>query len=221
MNDNKSLKDYAYEIYEDFKKKEKKLHSIAENKCPDGLIRMTLKNPNIIKGTQVKYFTDFLDSSFLKYLSRDEFKTKLSVDEQKSFYGENDLLKFIYSNDSYGLIIYGHGGIGKTRLMLELGKRLLNNDYIVLEVRSNFGKLEELINYLALGAENKYVLLFDYIEEQKVFDQIVQWLIDNKKENIKIIANCRNTVITNLEYLADYLKFIHIDTVKQLSRSMT
>jgi len=175
-----------------------------------------IKEPKIGFGVApIKYFTDFLESNYLKYLSREEFKKTLPFDERNHFTGEEDLLKFIYSNDYYGLIIHGQGGVGKTRLMLELGKRSVNNNYLPIEVKSNFSDINGLINYL--NPENKYILLFDYIEEQNLFEEIIAWVVNNENENIKIIANCRNTILNDIKYKIDSrFKIVNIDAPRLL-----
>jgi len=89
------------------------------------------------------------------------------LEEQKLFYSENDILKLLGSKESNGLVIHGQGGIGKTRLMLELGKRLARkNDYVVLQVSTTFKLFNQLVEYIEIRPDKNYVLLFDYIEIQ-------------------------------------------------------
>lgn len=200
-----------------FEKNAAKIEKVRELPKNLRLIGIQSNNP---ESTNVKYFTDYLDSYHLRYLSRDEFRSKLIANEQELFEGEEDILESIYSNEYDAIIIHGQGGIGKTRLMFELGKRALNRDYIVIEVKSSFHNIDELINYITPEFCNKYILLFDYIEEQKIFYQIVQWIADNKKENIKIVANCRNSFRTDIEYSIGntLVKFINCDEPVQITK---
>jgi len=166
---------------------------------------------SIDENISAKSFNDFLDSQHLKYYSRGAFKQKLTEEIQKEFLSENDFLKFVTEDTFYGLIIHGQGGIGKTRLMLELGKRLLRQEFIVIKVLPDFESLDELVKYFNLRPTKKYLLLFDYIEEQKVFDKTIKWIIANKFSNIKIIGNCRNTFVSDIQNIfSAHLKFIDI-----------
>lgn len=160
---------------------------------------------------QAQSFNDFLNSQFLRYFSRGRFKQQLNEDYRNDFLSENDFLKFITVENYYGLIIHGQGGIGKTRLMLELGYRLLINDYIVIKVIPDFENFNELIEYLDRRPNRKYLLLFDYIEEQKAFDKITKWLTVNRVSNTKIIGNCRNTFVSDVQSnLSEHFRFIDI-----------
>lgn len=172
-----------------------------------------LKRPikaNIGEKLQAQSFNDFLNSKFLTYFSRGSFKQKLNEESKINFLSENDFLKFITEKNYYGLIIHGQGGIGKTRLMLELGKRLLFN-FIVIKVLPDFDNFDELVEYLNRRPNKKYLLLFDYIEEQKIFDKTIKWIASNEISNLRIIGNCRNTFVSDiLSNYSEHFKFIDI-----------
>lgn len=211
IDDKKGLEDVATEIAKDFKKR---VREFPVYKCPDGLINIVPDRTNKLNATEqisIKYFSDFLESKYLKYYSRGEFKQYLTEIELKKFYSENDFIKLITLDSSCGIIIHGQGGIGKTRLMLELGKRLFYKDFIVIKVLTDFGDFNALTDYIGLRPDEKYVLLFDYVEEQKIFDYTINWIINNKRDNIKIIGNCRNSFISNIQNnYYEYFKFIDI-----------
>jgi len=156
-------------------------------------------------------FNDFLSSQYLKYYSRENFKHNLKDEIKKDFLSEKDFLKFITEENYYGLIIHGQGGIGKTRLMLELGKGLLPKEFIVIKVLPDFENFDELVEYFNLRSNKKYLLLFDYIEEQKVFEKTINWIISTKISNIRVIGNCRNTFVSDIQNnFSEHFKFIDI-----------
>lgn len=157
-------------------------------------------------------FRDYLKSKNLPYYSREEFKKNLNPDEQESFYNEIELKNFLIKDDFYGLIIHGEGGIGKTRLVHELGYLFCKDlgGYEVIEVLNTFNDIEWLIAYI--DKSRNYILLFDYIEEQQVFDDVVDWITKKQLQNIKVIANCRNGLLDRIKIKADsdYFKYIDI-----------
>lgn len=159
----------------------------------------------------VRSFSDFLDGNYLRYYSREEYKAHCFPDQALDFKTENDFINLLDAGDALGLIIHGQGGIGKTRLMLELGRRLMERGDKVLRIHVEFEAFHELLEYIALMPETRFILLFDYIEEQKVFDKVIRWMINEKTEQVRIIGNCRNTYVEDLKVsYADYFHFVDI-----------
>ncbi len=169
------------------------------------------QSPSLNEESKVLTFNDFLNSEYLEYFSRRKFKSKILKETGNEFQTESDFLNQILENKFYGLVIHGQGGIGKTRLMLELGISMIDEDFIALKVLADFENFDELISYFNRRPNQKYLLLFDYIEEQKTFEKIVKWIISNNIDNVKLIGNCRNTIVSDIQYsFYEYLKFIDI-----------
>ncbi len=138
-------------------------------------------------------------------ISRDAFKNDSSL---KGLKGETEILNQLLESDLYdGCILHGEGGIGKTRLMLELGFMAEKRNWIVYKITNKLKSIEALEKRFFPGF--KYLLIFDYIEESKVFSvDLVDDLIEKHPDsNIKIIANCRNTHLESSEVLVDAENF--------------
>ena len=149
-----------------------------------------LKEQQLIddKNSESQIFRDFLKSQYLPYYSREKFHHKHIPNKKKDdFLTEGDMLDFIEKDTCYGLIIHGQGGIGKTRLMTELGIRLLDKDYIGIIVTTNFKDFDGLMDYINLDPQKKYLLLFDYIEMQTgVFSETATFTINNRLQKVNI-----------------------------------
>ena len=153
-------------------------------------------------------FRDYLQDRFLPYFSRNSFKPKLSKTEQQDFYTESKFINLLKTSNCNGIILYGQGGSGKTRLMYELGYRMMAERYSVIDVNKNFNDVNVFNDFL--GQKGMYILLFDYVEEQRSFFKIVEWIYNNKIRNVRFIANCRKSYLGDVEHTSRY-KTILID----------
>ena len=140
---------------------------------------------------------------------------------------ETDIFDKVFGQDNLndGILLYGKGGVGKTRLMLELGYKAKKEKWIVLIVTKNLTNL----NSLDLVPHKKYCLIFDYIEENSHFTTDI---LDNLEElykdtTIKIISNCRSSYLmhndvpkrfekVDLSSSDYYLKFVTRNILKDL-----
>ncbi len=172
----------TYHIYESSKK---------QVDYPAGFTLLTSPKSESVSSTKIKY-QDYLQSNNLPYISRDSYKNK--NEGLDKFIAESTVVDKVLNSEIYdGCIIFGEGGIGKTRFMFEIGQLALTNGWIVLRVHPSVSSVVELKSILSL--ENNYLLLFDYIEESKSFnsDIVNQLNGDNDNFIIKILANCRYT----------------------------
>lgn len=140
-------------------------------------------------------FQDYQYEQYIRYVSRDEFKS-LPGNQSLDLLTESDILTEFLDKEKYlGCIISGVGGIGKTRMMRELGLKAVEKDWEVITVKSFVDSLEPLFPVLDRG--KKYLLVYDYLEENTSFN--VEWLEDylesgaGKFQTIKLLANCRST----------------------------
>ena len=109
---------------------------------------------------------------------------------------EENLLNQLEGGDTTGLMIIGSGGIGKSRLTLEIGGFAHNKGWLVFRVQSRLTKdvLAHLIEWIS--PNNKVLLLVDYIETQRDFAELVETLNalnDTYSLHLRYIANCRTS----------------------------
>ncbi|MCK4761916.1 MAG: hypothetical protein KAW12_06935 [Candidatus Aminicenantes bacterium] len=141
----------------------------------------------------------YLYSAKLPYISRDEYKKNnpAAVD----LITETGILEQLLDLDIYdGYVIYGEGGIGKTRLMLELGLRAEEKEWTVFKVTSQLESLSHLESYLKPG--HNYLLIFDYIEENPLFTSDIIEKLESiaPHANVKVIGNCRRSYIDRSDF---------------------
>ncbi len=202
----------ASEVLEIINKNEAELKAKIDI-CPEGIKRQLYFNKSFEKRNvgPIMHFTDFLESGYLKYYSRGLYKSNLPEKLQNRFLSERDLIKMLLLDNTYGIIIHGQGGIGKTRLMLELGRHLFFQKQVVIRIYKNFNNLNGFINYINLTRAENYILLFDYVEEHQSFEEITNWIIRNKRKDIKVIGNCRNSYVSEIRCnFEESMKFIDI-----------
>jgi len=181
-----------------------------ERRLPWG-ISILEKDEERKNNTTPAKFRDYLSNQYLPYISRNAFKKEHH--ELKDFDTESSIIENLFEGSYEGCIIYGEGGIGKTRLMLELGRTAQRNGWIVLVVRREFTSLKLLKSFFE--PRKKYLLVFDYIEERTssfsidVYDRL---FIENV--TLKIIANCRKTYTSSSNF-PDSSSFLHVHLDKE------
>ena len=78
------------------------------------------------------------------------------------------------SGNCSSLIITGKGGVGKTRLMLEIGRLAQRKGWEAYVAKPKL-TTQDLDNFLSTISQNtSVILLFDYIETQNDFASIVE-----------------------------------------------
>jgi len=111
----------------------------------------------------------YLISERLPYESRNYFKVS-SETKNQNFKTVREHWKDIQvTQDRVGLLIYGEVGVGKTRLMYEIGRLAKDDGWIV------FYKIDDLedINRLKLKSNQSYLLLFESVEEESLFQRML------------------------------------------------
>jgi DNA gyrase inhibitor GyrI len=170
---------------------------------------------NLKPATTLRY-QNFLQDNVLPYFSRDQFKAREKC--PGNFLTETDILTELLTEQPneearyHGCIIYGAGGIGKTRLMFELGLRSLALNWLPVQVASKVEDVESLAPHLKRG--KKYVLLFDYIEESRGFNSDIPAVLSEKTGAIvRVIANCRYTFSSSSNFPTESTFLpLHLDT---------
>jgi hypothetical protein len=139
-------------------------------------------------------FRAYLTNAKLPYYSLADHLRTTPAPSGVNILDETSLLQRFENPDITGLVISGKGGIGKSRLTLELGWVALHNGWSVLRVQSRLkdGTLEYLAERLT--AETRALLLVDYIETQSDFGELVEdlnVLNDSGVAHIRYVAACR------------------------------
>jgi len=136
-------------------------------------------------------FSDYLDNARLPYISRDDYIKRYPGSSQLT--GESEIVaRLISSERCGGVMIYGDAGIGKTRLMLEIGLMAEKKGWIVYKITPGLKDLSQLRECLAPGSN--YLLLFDSIGDHPLFTPDIIEKLEQiaPGARIKAAGNCRN-----------------------------
>jgi hypothetical protein len=143
-------------------------------------------------------FRDFLESGTLRYFSRDQYVAETSGSVNG---GEIKLAASLADGLPSALLITGPGGVGKTRLSLELAASLSSDAYGFDAYRlgrgTNFDSVTELAHHYP--TDRSILLLVDYAEAVPDLAQIadaITHLGGNTNHKIRLIATCRSSANT-------------------------
>jgi len=139
-------------------------------------------------------FRAYLNSGTLPYYSLFEHLRTVPSPTDVTILDEERLLARFEDRTVTGLVINGKGGIGKSRLTLELGWKALAKGWTVMRVQSRLKSdaLEKLVEQVP--PETTTLLLIDYIETQTDFAELVEnlnLLNDSGVGRIRYVAACR------------------------------
>ena len=154
---------------------------------PNGLVPLD-------EAVDVGTFRAYLTDAKLPYYSLAEHLQMVPAPKGIGILDEESLLTRFENPEITGLVISGKGGIGKSRLTLELGWLALRNGWSVMRVQSRLkeGALEDLAERLT--PETSALLLVDYIETQSDFGELIEnlnVLNDSGVARLRYIAACR------------------------------
>jgi hypothetical protein len=141
-------------------------------------------------------FKRFLESGNLPYFSRDAYSAQIG--KQDISHIEVALEHLTKGNDGRAFVISGPGGIGKTRMSIEICKKALDQGWwpVRLERRARIADLDDLC---ASHADTARVLLFiDYAEAFDELDQVpeaVFRLARDGQHRISMLASTRSSSI--------------------------
>jgi len=148
-------------------------------------------------------FKQFLASKNLPYFSRDSY---LSENMQNDISQFDATLKFLTEgNDARAHVIFGPGGVGKTRLSIELCEKARKAGWwpVRLERNASVSKLDSLCQSHADAS--KLLLFIDYAEAFEELDglpEAVARLASDGMHRISILASTRSS---SLQKVADRL----------------
>ena len=142
-------------------------------------------------------FRGWLRSSKLPFYSRANHLAIEPAPSGSDLPDEKALLGFLSGDQgTLGLILVGQGGVGKTRLALEIGQTAVSDRWTVWVVNRRL-KIDALDQLAARMDESSRVLLiFDYVETHPEFADVVQHLadiVDDTGHHIRYVATCRSS----------------------------
>jgi peptidyl-tRNA hydrolase len=140
-------------------------------------------------------FRAYLTSAKLPYYSLAEHLRSVSPPAGATILDEETLLNHFDNPQTTGLIISGKGGVGKSRLTLELGWLGLRRGWSVMRVQSRLKEdaLERFVE--RLSPDQSALFLVDYIETQSDFGELVESinvLNDSGVARLRYVAACRS-----------------------------
>ena len=146
------------------------------------------------EATDVGTFRAYLTNAKLPYYSIADHLQFTPAPAGSSIADEESLLAALEDSQNTGLVISGKGGIGKSRLTLELGWLALSKGWSVMRVQSRL--TEDALDQFAerLTADTKTLLLIDYIETQSDFGELIETinvLNDSHIGSLRYVAACR------------------------------
>jgi hypothetical protein len=141
-------------------------------------------------------FRSYLTSEKLAYYSLGQHLKTNPAPMGMNIPDEEDLLNQLEGGETTGLMVTGSGGIGKSRLTLEIGRIAHNKNWVVFRVQTRLK--EKALEHLAerIAPDTRVLLLIDYVETQRDFAELVDTLNDLNdiySLNLRYIANCRTS----------------------------
>ena len=166
-----------------------------------------------IEASDADNFRDYLHSSKLAYFSRDSFNTEMHEIAGSS---EQKLKGFLLAQRASALVLSGPGGVGKTRLALELGRSLASDHswlVLMLDRRAKSAAIESLIR--KPGGPKKVALVLDYGEVAEHLDDIAMSIRALAEEDIDLqiglIVTCRSSAVARVEDAVEALEVVKTD----------
>ena len=156
-------------------------------------------------------FQSFLTSNKLPFYSRREHIDRFP-ESHVGVEDEQALLDLLSESEYDGLIISGGGGLGKTRLMLELGLLAEASGWLVGRVSRTFSiqSLSQIAK--GLSPDQPALVLIDYIEVLDNFTLLLERIreLNESERNTRIhyIATCRTSYFWSIRQQKGYY---HVD----------
>ncbi|MBF0325127.1 MAG: hypothetical protein HQL42_08635 [Alphaproteobacteria bacterium] len=139
-----------------------------------------------------RVFADYLDGAALPFFSMATFAAQ-NGEPAVANADPDALLTMLEAGDDTGLMIFGPGGVGKTRLMLEVGRLAAERNWAVLDTRGTIAAtdLDRLLDRAEGSPSDRVLLLIDYAEEQPDIGAIAERLAWQSRRSVRFVATCR------------------------------
>ena len=152
--------------------------------------------------TEGKTFRKFLDEETLEFFSRDVFNHEIGFNNHGRLTDERSTLSALLERkDQTGLVLSGPGGLGKTRLALQLGLEAEQNkdNWLVLQVERNAQPeaIDELARAYATSAQ--VLLIIDYAEAATSLFGLAQAMERANRDGqhlFRFVATCRASALS-------------------------
>ena len=148
-------------------------------------------------------FRSYLDIGKLSYYSRKQCIESHPSSGNSRIQDEDAMISQLETRQTTGLILTGSGGVGKSRLMIELGRLACGSGWIVLRTTSERRINQDIFSQLAsyIKPETKVLFLIDYIETLDNFQDFIEKLSEYNEEGksfYRYIATCRSQYYTKM-----------------------
>ena len=154
------------------------------------------------RGTRPDTFRAYLTDEKLPFYSREQHLVRHPGPADS----EDVLLDRLFDDDmATGLVITGSGGVGKSRLALELGRRATRRGgFAVRATRLREDALGTFVQTLV--PEQRTLLVIDYVETEASFDDVVARLAELNyaaRLRLRLVATCRTSYYPRVADLED------------------
>ncbi|MBU1982958.1 hypothetical protein KJ815_00965, partial [bacterium] len=158
-----------------------------KNSCPPGI---EILGEAYFAGT----FRSYLSDSKLPYYSRAEHLRTHPAPHGRTIWKEQKMIDLLENPAMTGIMLTGIGGIGKTRLALQLGLLAADQGWLVYRILGNirFDSFDDFLSQFT--PQDRVVFFVDYIETTGAFEQIEERMAelnDSLGLHLRYIATCR------------------------------
>ena len=148
-------------------------------------------------------FRSYLCRGKLPHYSRKEHLERHASPENNLIQDEDAMIRQLEIKQATGLILTGTGGVGKSRLMIELGRLANESGWIVLRTTSerkiDQNIFSQLISYI--NPQTKVLFLIDYVETLENFQDFIETLTEHNVQSNSFfcyIGTCRSQYYTKM-----------------------
>jgi len=150
----------------------------------------------------------YLFSSKLPYFSVRDYLKEIGIGESAGLPSIEQIVEELEGSATTGVIISGAGGVGKTRLSLEVGLSAKEQGWIVLQSVSRLTEdaIVGLVEWLA--PPMRVLILFDYMELQSSAEELIETinrLNDTYSLHIRYLGTCRSSYYRSLRDVARHM----------------
>ena len=144
-------------------------------------------------------FKQFLNGETLPFFSRTRFHREQGRSEADT---EEDLINALEQSDQDEvLILSGPGGVGKTRLALEIGRTLQQRGWLTLML-SERASPQVIADIAKANSEScRVVLILDYAEASSGIADLAETLrsVNDAGHSFRLIATCRSSALQTVQ----------------------
>jgi hypothetical protein len=139
---------------------------------------------------------------FLSYedLFKEELNGRSPVDHRTALYdrgNEKDcFLEFLESQEKI-LMVYGQGGIGKTRILIEFARIAERQKWTQIFIRVEEEAFDE--HLVELLPDERYIIFLDNAHRYDNFEKLLEFIVSEKPEKVKLVFSTRPVFHNNFK----------------------